>query len=230
MRFCVCLAIVFILLALGQKNANADFLLQFSTDGSVNHFESALGATTNVDIFVAQNSGSTYLTDFGLISIGFSVNYDPSKIELVGASPLAFSASFPRNQDLQINSGLLLVYGESQFNSGGANPGPVAVKGSVIKLGTLSLRTITSGTHNVSLRDYDPASPDFADFGLGGAGSSINFDQQLFGVNSQGSFQFSVGSITAVPEPSSVVLLVSTVLGLCGYRARRREARPATPR
>lgn len=203
--------------------AHAGYIIQFSTDPSVNHFDVAVGSTLDVGIYVAQTAPSSALTDFGLISVGLGITFDPTKIQIDGANPFTFSGNFPSGHDVAFSNGTLRIYGESLFNNVGANPGPVPFKGDTILIGTLSLQTLVAGNFNVSVGDYEPSAPDFADFGLGGLGANTNFDKLLFGNNTQGTFQFSAG-LTAVPEPSSILLLGSLVIA-CGVRFRLRARR-----
>lgn len=200
---------------------NAGFVMHFAEDPSVNHFEAAVNSNVSVGVYVSQNAGSSDLTNFGLITMGFGVRYDPSKIQLV--APFSFSANFPRSQDAVNNNGVLQVYGESLFNNAGANPGPVPVKADTILLGTLTLRTLVPGNFSVAVGDYDPALPNFADFGLGGAGAATNFDKLLFGNDVQGNYQFTAGQITAVPEPSTLILvgLAASSMGAAAWRKRK---------
>ncbi len=209
---------------LGFANrTQAGYTIQFSaTDASLNHFDTAVNSTVNVGIYVAQNGASTDLTNFGLISMGFGVTYDPTKIELVGANPFVFSGSFPADHDMPNSPGKLQVYGGA---TGGGNP--VAVKGNSIFLGTLSLKTLVSGRYNLAIGDFDPANPGLVDFGLHGSAPDADFDKVLFGNNYQGTYQFSAGQITAVPEPSSILLLSSLGMACVGLCRVRRMKNPA---
>ncbi len=192
--------------------------MQFSpTNASLNHFETPVGSTVNVDVYAAQNGISTDLTTFGLISMGFAVTYDPTKIDLVGIK-FAFSGSFPSNHEFLENSGKLQVYGDV----GGGNP--QGFKGNPILLGTLSLQTKVTGNFNIVFGDFDPAVSSLKEFVLQVNAPDTDLDKVLFGDNLLGTYQFSVGQIAAVPEPGSILLLSTVGIALGGwYRVRRKK-------
>ncbi len=212
---------------LGFANrTQAGYTIQFSaTDASLNHFDTAVNSTVNVGIYVAQNGASTDLTNFGLIAVGFGITYDSTKIQLDAANPFTFSSSFQNNPAVDASTpGTLLAISNSAFNQ---ITGPVPFKGNPILLGTLSFQTRVAGNFNLAVGDFDPSQPGIADFGLGGLGASTNFDQVLFGTNAQGTYQFSAGQITAVPEPSSILLLSSLGMACVGLCRVRRMKNPA---
>jgi hypothetical protein len=198
------------------RSTQAGYVLQFSPTGSsvpANNFTTGVGVPLNVDVHIAQTAGDSLLTTAGIIAMGFRVDFDPSKLDTMAPVTFTFSSDFAVGQESILTSNSLRIYGGRLIDA-------LPVTGNPILLGTITLKPSTLGMFTVNVGDNDPSSPDFADFSFGGTSVSDNLDQRLIGPTTAGVYQFSV---TAVPEPSSLVLFgaIAAVGVVARWRKRR---------
>ena len=195
--FVVCIAV--------SNTTKAGIVLAVSPDGLKQKFDVAVGDTFSIDLYVIE-SGTTDLTNFGLLGFGSRVLYDPA---MIAATSGQVDSNFPftgggSNPDFS-TAGQIDVFG------GAAAP----PKSSVIHLARLNFSALSSGSTTIRFGDLDPT---FGDFSLDDV-AVTSLDTTLFGNDLSLTFTFTA-NITAVPEPSALCLLAAGIPLV--LRARKR--------
>lgn len=195
-----------LLLIGASQHSKAELILQFSADNSVNGTSVFVGQSFLVDIYLVETSTSNLSN--GLLGFGFRGTFDSSRLQATGGttdpvfnftgSPNA-NISFPGQVDM----------------FGGASVPPQAA---VIHLGQLNFLALSPGSSVILFGDLDS---NFDDFTLNDAPSFTSLDSAIFGAGGVGTFGFNV-SITAVPEPSSLVTILLTLSLPLIARSRKR--------
>lgn len=199
---------------LGGQSASADFVLGFSDDEGASFataFDLGLGDTANIGIYLQQAGADSVLTVEGLSSWGLDLNHtSPSFGTIVGASANpVFDIS---NHEVSTATGFEWEFGESA---------DLGVLGDSILLGSFQYQADSEGSTIFTVKDRLP--------GAGFGNSSwltpalTELDEQIFGIGAAGDFQFSVNSasVSAVPEPTSLVLLGGVASMMLMVRRRR---------
>ena len=192
------------------SQAKADLTLGFSTDGA------NFGDTYNVDVgnsitvqVYALETAETRLFDFGLQNIGTKATY---------------LTSFGLVSDASIDTGNFDDAG-SGFNNAmpdldllGFAFTPANNASSQILLGTFTFDATAEGTTMFDFGDFD-TNVAASNFTLGDGATDLDGD--FFGAARTDAYTVNVVSVAAVPEPSSVGLLLLSIGGYCLRRRRR---------
>lgn len=194
------------------NRAPAGLVLSFSDDSGASfsdEFSVQTGDSLTVGLYLQQFDGETILTDEGLFSWGLDVtNTSPGIGSIAGA---AVNPAFDTpNHDVTTASGFEWEFADSSF---------AGVQNESILLGTFRYEARNEGTSAFTIEDR-VVGPGF--FNANWFTPSLSsLDEQIFGVGSAGNYQFTVNSVTAVPEPSSILLFGFVSCALVCQRRRR---------
>lgn len=187
----------------------AGFIFEFESGGvQKTLFEVEEGNSLGIDVYFKQTESENRLVTNGLTSLGVKMEYSSVAgfAKVTGATK---NSSFG-NSDL--NTGTANSY--SLVASVGIDP---AVKGARIQLGTFTFQSGLVG-NVTTIKLVDPSV--FADIKLDNVVG--NLDSTVFGSGIENAF--SVSTITAVPEPSTLILvgLAASSMGAAAWRKRKR--------
>ncbi|MEO1524699.1 MAG: PEP-CTERM sorting domain-containing protein [Planctomycetota bacterium] len=207
--FTLCLALFF---AVCSNPLSAGLALNFSNDNGTSFADSfsvQTGEKMTIGVFLQQTAPDTILNDEGIVSWGFDIA-PSSAMSGTLASP-NINADFDfENHNVATAGGYQLEYAQSSGTG---------VMGDSILLASFEFTSSAAGISEFTIGDR-----------LVGSGpgnvtwltpSFNTLDEQIFGAGAGDTYQFSVSSISAVPEPSSFLLLS----GLGGYALLRRPRR-----
>lgn len=185
-----------------ERAAQADLILDFSSDGSASGLTVSPGGTIEIPIFLRQVGAGPFAPDItsdGLIGFGVQVDLTATP---GSSTATAFSISSPFI-DLTGSSSL----GASSLQLFGDNLG--GVTGSAIELARVTvLGNVEGNITTVTLSDPNP-------------GATQDFGTLLFGpTDSQVFATTATISVTTVPEPSASLLLA--MLSIVPLVSRRR--------
>lgn len=177
-----------------------------------------VGDTVDVSVYLQATEGDLAVGGTkGLISMGTNATFDPTLGNVTGS--VVNGAQFDEQPGTDHDNINGTLFYEGQVKLGGAG-----VKGESIWLGDFSYRIDSAGTNVFRFGDRDPSNPGVDHFLVFDSQNDdfIPLDNILFGANLDGTYNL---SITAVPEPSSLMLGLSA-LAIGGAVAwRRRSAR-----
>jgi hypothetical protein len=201
--------------------ARADFQYEFAQGGTVGtSFSVAQGSTIDIQVYLLQTNGpttnSTNLTAKGLSFGGVALQYSASApFSIASTSAItpnsAFSTSSPA---LSTSSGTTTASLQLQ------NDSPVFAPTTGTNAGAILLGTFTFTGSSVGTSTTVSALPN-ANGANNVDGAGTNLDSLI--ANSSASI-----TVTAVPEPGSVVLTGLLALGIAGAARRRLRRAPAT--
>lgn len=194
------------------SNANADLVVAFSDNGGDSFIDEALvtpGESIRIDVFAREVGDTTTLSEQGLAAMGLRGTFD---------------SSFGQVESVQVANFLLLPEttidaSGGSFNLAGGDPTFSGIKGTQIGLGSFSFVANRIGSSAISFADLSPGQGE-SDF-TAGESPFDDLDPIFF----SGGRTFSL-TVTAVPEPGSVLAFSLFAVGGLVYR-RRRIARPA---
>jgi hypothetical protein len=193
------------------KPAIADLILGFSIDdgGSfANSFDVEVGASLAIGIYLQQTDPDTVLTDDGIVSWGFDLTRAPASLGTI-SNPSVNPVFDFENHNVTTATGFEWEYSETASSG---------IKGNAILLGGFQFDSTAKGISLFTVEDRLVGS------GVGNASwvtSSFDFlDEEIFGTGAADTYQFSITATSAVPEPSSFVML-SCIAGLAIGRRRR---------
>jgi hypothetical protein len=196
-----------------SASSHADNLIQFSIDGGSTFGDSFVidtGSSVDAGVFLSETSPDTALSDDGLLGFGLTGT-------LASADAGVIAAASPDSVfDLLTTD----EFTSTTINWESAAFSNAAPTGSSIALGSFGFDSIADGTSTLTFGDIQPGAGSANANWLTGAGAEL--DQNIFGSGSTGTFQVSI-STSAVPEPSSVVLL-GLASSLVFVRRRRKIA------
>lgn len=205
-----------------DASAQAGFVLNFGTvaspaPGSVSTSTIGVGESIDISIYLSESTGETRLADSGVATTG---------------TKATFASTFGAVSDVVLNPSLRL-FPVTEFDNAagtmslaGVEPSFNGIKGNSVLIGTFRFSATAPGDTTFKFGDFNPdlAVSDFSlhspDFNF------IDIDQALFGVDRLRTYDFTVQSITAVPEPSSFLLLLIGGVGFVyGARWTRKRER-----
>ncbi len=190
--------------------AQAETVLQFSNDSGTtfaNAFTVDTGETATVQIFLTETAADTQLVNDGLIGFGLDLVHSEGLGNISSADPNSFFDL--ENHDVRSANGFQWEYFES--NSTG-------LRASTVLIGTLDFATTGEGTTTFTVSDRLVGSGFTNASWLTSTVSAL--DEEIFGSGASETFGFSI-STTAVPEPSSIILLCATSIGFLAIRRRK---------
>ena len=194
------------------KPTNADLLLNFSSNNGAsfaNDFEVQTGDSLTIGVFLQQTDTDTVLTDEGLIAWGFDLTRTTTNLGTIPSRSVD-SAFDVQNRDITTATGFEWEYGESAG---------LGIRGNAIQLGSFQYDSTADGETIFVVEDRLVGS------GIANAtwftSSFTDLDEQIFGNGATSTYQFSVNSISSIPEPSSLLML-SCIAVLSTIRRRRK--------
>lgn len=199
--------------------SHADFMLGLSADGSNPNFTVVAGEqSADIPVFLIQINGETRLSSVGLFSAGATISIQSGAgLSLYQPSSASIQPHWTDalNSTATFNSGSVLFQGVVTTNSVKAPVGSNAVQIGSFRVIGGDASTFTPLSISLSgLPVSDPIILDDANFTAilptAAAGDRLSFGS--------GTIQ----SITAVPEPSTVLMLGAASLVLASKRFRRR--------
>lgn len=204
------------------KPVAAELILGFSDNGGgsfAGSFDVSTGGSLTIGIYLRQTAPDTVLTDEGLLSWGLDLT-SPTALGSI-TNPVVDSAFDQQNHNVTTANGFEWEFGNSMG---------VGVTGDSIPLGSFEFRSTADGISLFSIKDrvigegFENANwfapLDITDpFAL-----PVVYDEQIFGVGAANTYQFSINSTAAVPEPSSFAIL-SCVAGAAIWHRRRKTLR-----
>ena len=204
-------------------------------DGGSAVFQVDPGDSIRISIFLLERGGDTRLSQEGLFQIGLQANFDPALGEVsrvIGALPLESPTSpFPVYRFDQLYDAPSFDNGAGTVTMLGAIP-PTDFSDDIVPgkrtgstfLGFFDYQLNVAGTANITFSDPVTSGLNSENnllalkTGPGPDDPLVNLDPELF---SNGGVSTSMVTITAIPEPSSVMLLS----GACGIVLLRRRRR-----
>lgn len=208
-----CPALTALLLVVFAASSQAGLVISFSDDngaGFANTFTVQTGESTTIGVFLQQTSPDTILNDEGIVSWGFNLSRSPSDLGTLSSPAINSEFDF-ENHSVATAAGYELEYAQTT----GAG-----VTGDSILLASFEFTSSADGTTGFTVEDR-----------LIGAGpgnatwftpSFTELDEQIFGTGATDTYQFSIQSISAVPE-SSCFALFGGLVGLVSLRRPRRH-------
>lgn len=201
-----------LLLLIVPTTGNAGLVLDFSDDNGVSFaddFTVQTGEGLTIGVFLRQTAPDTILNDEGIVSWGFDLTRSLSSGTL--ASPTVNPEFDFENHNVATAAGYELEYAQT---SG------VGVSGDSIPLASFEFTSLSDGTTDFEIGDrLVGAGPGNATWFTSGF---VELDEQIFGTGAVDTYRFSVSSISAVPEPSSLMVL-GGVFGVSILRRPRRR-------
>lgn len=204
----------FLLFVTTTSNASAGLVLQLSTDGL-----NGLSNSVDVQVGLPQRI-EVYLTDT-----------DPGGVlETVGLFSFALSADTPTTNFGRISSATinpvfdfetLSSFSDSTIRWESSNLSNPISTGQSILLGDFTFEATNIGSTQFTLADRLPGTGTTVGGWLDGNG--LELDQQIFGAGATQTFSAAVNSVTAVPEPSSMILMAGAAFGMIARRRVRRR-------
>ena len=208
MNWLVKILLVAMLLIGIQQQSRADFVFAFNTSGTNQDFLVGAGSIVNVPVYLVQTDGENRLSNIGLFSAGASVDY-------VYGSGAPVSAT--------VNSATLATHwNDPLLNLVDYQPGRVVLEGVVDDIALPAL-TVTNAVLLGTIQ-----------FQAGELGNVTSLQLSLSGVTPFANnlvdaaevtpITFRLGTITAVPEPTSLCLIVvAASWGLFSRRLRTKQ-------
>ncbi len=193
--------------------ASADLVLSFSIDGGTNfdsEFDVLAGDSLTVGVYLQETALDTILTDEGLLGFGLAAVTSPTNLGLISAATINPTFDFPSTNEFTAST---TNWEATVF----LNSAP---SGTAVELGTFQFDTNANGTTVFSFSDIQPGTGSANTNWLTGLSGS-ELDQQIFGAGSSNTFQFSINASSAVPEPSSIVMLSCLAFLFVGTRRKQ---------
>jgi hypothetical protein len=211
------LAAVAVLLLGGS--ARADFVYEFAQGGTFgNSFSVNQGSTIAIQVYLAQQNGSTNLTNPGLVDGGVSLNFSATSPFTISStsniSPNSSQFAGPNTTSLSTSSGTTTATVQVHNSSPVVASTTDASGNAVILLGTFTFTGSTPGSGNTLTALPDPSSNNNVD------GNNVVLDSMIH--NSTAAI-----TVVAVPEPGSLLLAGLAAAGFAGGAWRRRRQRLA---
>lgn len=189
------------LLAVCSSYCSAGFLLRFDNQNTTAN----IGSTASVAVILEETAGTSFFNE-GTFSASFSITNSNSSV----ASITSFTPNALLNSSPIINvgpTGGSFVISAPVFGTG--------VTGAQRTLGTLAFNVASEGTTNFQLGLHPGNNISELSFGSFPTFTPIDLNSGSVPVT------FQTGSITAVPEPTSMALVAVAGAGLAGWRLRR---------
>lgn len=189
------------------------------------------GDAVRISVYLLQQGADTRLSDSGLFLASFDASFDATKGQvrsIIGkALPFSELAPVPRNtyRFPLGNDGPVFDNTAGTLSIGGGidldDPRPIPGIGTgEAFVGYFDFELTQPGAVTFTFSDPNP-SPTFANNSLNDNPSFTNLDGELFANNGTSQTTLTLTTITAIPEPSSVMLLS----GACGIVLLRRRRR-----
>lgn len=180
-----------------------------------------VGDTVDVSVYLRATDGELAVGGpSGLFTMGTRGTFDPVPGDVTNnvVNNVEFEIA---SQTVDNSIGMLTYLGRVDV---AARDPVVGNKGDAIWLGSFSYRIDTPGTNVFRFGDFDPSKPTLDEFSVldEDAGDIFGLDNILFGANLDVTYNL---SITAVPEPSSLMLGLSALAIGAAVAWRRRSAR-----
>lgn len=199
------LLLIVILLVIAQMQCRADFVFAFNTSGTNQDFLVGAGAIVNVPIYLVKTDGENRLSSIGLFSSGASVSYSfgsgAPQSATVNSATLAAHWNDPVSNLIDYQTNRVVLEGlvdDYAF--------PALATSNAVLLGTVQFQAGEFGNVTnlqLSLNSVTPL-----------ANTLVNLAEVT-------PISFRLGTITAVPEPSSLYLIaLASLLRVYGRRSR----------
>ena len=207
----------FLLFSIYVQPAVADPTIGFKLDGFgfTNTFNVDVGDSITIQVFAIEGT-DTRLTASGLQNVG---------------TKATFSTAFGTVTNVAIATANFTDVGSGFNNSTpdldllGFSFAPAANAGSEIQIGEFTFQATSAGATVFSFGDYDPSAL-ASNFTLGDGVTDL--DPDFFGLLRTTTYNATINSINAVPEPATTGLLLISLAAI-GFRRRLRISQALTP-
>lgn len=193
------------------QNVSADIVLEYFSGGSfASNFDTVVGSTVTVEVFVSESGANNELSSDGLIAFGTVGNYAPTSG--LGGSVTSNAVIDPAFTNVIDDSTSATVVNMAALDT---DPGDGFPSGTSIRLGEFDVLISGVGVTRFDFSDYRPAAG-FSDFATP---SGVDLDPIIFADGRSHSFTITA---TAVPEPTLFALVKLMGLTLL-FRRRRKQ-------
>ncbi len=199
----------------GRAAADYSFVFADSTGTYANSFTVAQGSTVSVEVYLMQTNGATGLTASGLTSAGVALNFNQAIANVPNAAAITPNPAFNTSQT-SVGTGTASL-NEQQVASGPVFAPTTGPNTGAVLLGTFNFTGVSAGTTVTLTAQPHPAPFD---------NNVLNDGTVLDGMIANSS---AVITVTAVPEPGSLLLGGLAAAGLGAGVLRRRWSRKQTP-
>ena len=209
----VCSVVLSLLLA---GAANADLVISFSTDNGSTFIDATTitaGDTISVGIYLRDSDPNGVLVNDGLFGFGMVGELAPQNLGTIRGTMINPAFEF---EPMNASTSVRIDWKAATFET--------APSGAEIWLGSFDYQSSAAGISSFTFVDRQPGNGDAETDWLSGTGATL--DELIFGEGASGSYQFSVNATSAVPEPSSLVLLGCSGIWSVGRRRRAIRSRP----